>query len=67
MGLDSRDYYRPSGMGGFTFFPPILKALLFSNASVFLLQMIAKSIFIDKPVSLDDIIVQYFALIPLHD
>ena len=26
MGLDSRDYYRPSGMGGFTF-PPVIKAL----------------------------------------
>ncbi|MBA4407082.1 rhomboid family intramembrane serine protease [bacterium] len=65
MGLDSRDYYRPSGMGGFTFFPPIIKALLLSNAAVFFIQLIAKTIFIDKPVSLDDLIVRYFALIPL--
>lgn len=40
MGLDSRDYYRPSGFGGFSFFPPVIKNLLIINVGVFILQMI---------------------------
>lgn len=30
------NYYRPSFFGGFQFFPPVIKALLISNAAVFL-------------------------------
>ena len=67
MGLDSRDYYRPSGMGGFTFFPPVIKALLISNVAVFLIELIGKTLFIDSPITLDDMIVRYFALMPIHD
>lgn len=40
MGYDSRDYYRPSGFGGFTFFPPVIKNLLIINVGVFVLQLI---------------------------
>ncbi len=46
MGLDSRDYYRPSGMGGFSFFPPIIKYLLIGNGAVYFLQMIASNLLI---------------------
>ncbi|MBM4172326.1 MAG: rhomboid family intramembrane serine protease [Ignavibacteria bacterium] len=44
MGLESRDYYRPSGFRGFTFFPPIIKNLLIINVGVFVLQMIFDNI-----------------------
>ena len=67
MGLDSRDYYRPSGMGGFSFFPPVLKKLLIINAVVFLIQMMGKMIYVSGPVTLNDLITRYFALIPLGD
>ena len=30
------NYYRPSFFGGFSFFPPVIKALLLSNIGVFL-------------------------------
>ncbi|MCZ7601469.1 MAG: rhomboid family intramembrane serine protease [Melioribacteraceae bacterium] len=59
-----RDYFRPSGFGGFSFFPPIIKNLLVINIAVFFLQMIFDNIsfggipgwyFINK----------YFALNPL--
>ncbi len=40
MGLDSRDYYKPSGYGGFSFFPPVLKNLLIANVVVYFVQMI---------------------------
>jgi membrane associated rhomboid family serine protease len=33
------NYYRPSFFGGFQFFPPVIKALLISNAAVFLGMM----------------------------
>jgi membrane associated rhomboid family serine protease len=33
---NSGNYYRPSPIGGFSFFPPVIKALLISNAAVFL-------------------------------
>ncbi len=67
MGLDSRDYYRPSGMGGFSFFPPVIKFLLFSNVAVFFLQMIAKVYLVDSPITLEDLMTKYLALIPLKD
>jgi membrane associated rhomboid family serine protease len=44
MGLDSRDYYRPSGIGGFSFFPPVLKNLIIINVAVFFIQMIFDNI-----------------------
>lgn len=44
MGLGDRDYYRPSGFGGFSFFPPIIKNLLIINAAVFFFQMLIERI-----------------------
>lgn len=65
MGYDSRDYYRPSGFGGFTFFPPIIKNLLLINVIVFLFQVIGDNILISDVFSLSDILTKFFALIPL--
>lgn len=72
MGLDSRDYYRPSGFGGFSFFPPVLKKLLIANVAVFLLQMVAGMIvygytIAGNPVTYDSVLMRYFALNPLGD
>lgn len=44
MGLDSRDYYKPSGYGGFSFFPPVLKNLLIANVVVYFIQMIFENL-----------------------
>jgi len=70
MGLDSRDYYRPSGYGGFSFFPPVIKKLLIANGVVFLIQMLAQMVvygysFSGNPVSYDYLLTKYFALNPL--
>lgn len=46
MGLDSRDYYRPAGYGGFSFFPPMLKKLIIANVAVFFFQMIFDNLLI---------------------
>ncbi len=35
--MSSQNYYRPSMFGGFTFFPPVIKALLITNTAVFLI------------------------------
>lgn len=65
MGFDSRDYYRPSGFGGFSFFPPVIKNLLIINGGVFLLQMIFDNInFYGVPGWY--ILNRYFALNPLY-
>ncbi len=40
MGYDSRDYYRPSGFGGFSMFPPVLKKIIITTVIVFFIQMI---------------------------
>ena len=63
MGLDSRDYYRPSG--GFSFFPPMIKNLLIINIAVYFIQMIFGSLtFGGVPGEL--ILSHYFALNPLE-
>ena len=67
MGLDSRDYYRPSGLGGFSFFPPVLKKLLFANGIVFFLQMILQMLSFAGSITYEDIVTKYFALIPLSN
>ncbi len=64
MGYQDRNYYRPSGFGGFTFFPPIIKNLLIINVVVFFLQIILENIqFGGVPGWF--IINKYFALNPL--
>ncbi|MBU2493674.1 MAG: rhomboid family intramembrane serine protease [Bacteroidetes bacterium] len=64
MGLGDRDYYRPSGFGGFSFLPPVIKQLLIINGAVFFLSLIAKNIVIGN-ILLDDWLVLWFGLIPL--
>jgi len=38
------NYYRPSGLGGFSFFPPVIKNLLIINSVVFILTMLAEQL-----------------------
>ncbi len=64
MGLESRDYYRPSGFGGFTFFPPVIKNLLLINVGVFILQLIFENISFDG-IPGWYILYKYFALNPI--
>lgn len=64
MGYDSRDYYKPSGFGGFTFFPPVIKNLLFLNIGVFVLQLIFDNLMFGG-VPGQYILSHYFALNPI--
>ncbi len=66
MGLDSRDYYRPSGYGGFSFFPPVLKNLIIANVVVFFIQMIFGNILING-IPGDRWMDYFFALNPLGE
>ena len=64
MAFQDRDYYRPRGFGGFSFFPPVIKNLLIINIAVFFLQMILDNIsFGGMPGWY--VINRYFALNPL--
>jgi membrane associated rhomboid family serine protease len=64
MSYSGRDYYRPTGMGGFSFFPPMIKYLLIINGVVFLLQIIFENlVFGDVPGWY--IMNRYFALNPI--
>ena len=38
------NYYRPSGFGGFSYFPPIIKNLLIINGAVFVFQLLLQNI-----------------------
>ena len=71
MGLDSRDYYQPPRMGGFSFFPPVIKKLLIANGIVYLLQMFAGLIVFTYsqgyPVTFEYFFNKYLALNPLGD
>jgi len=58
------NYYRPSMFGGFSFFPPMIKGLLITNAVVFLLLHALEGFTVDGK-SLDDPLNAYFALMPL--
>lgn len=64
MSYDSRDYYRPTGLGGFSFFPPVIKKLLIINAVVFFIQMIFDNLTFDG-VPGWYYLNRYFALNPL--
>ncbi len=70
MGLDSRDYYRPSGMSGFSFFPPVLKYLLITNGVVYFIQLISQMFIYaystgGQAVTYEYLLMKYFALNPL--
>ncbi len=64
MGLNSRDYYRPSGFGGFSMFPNVIKNLLLINAFVFLVQVMGERIPFGE-VTLSHFLNNYFALHPI--
>jgi membrane associated rhomboid family serine protease len=70
MGLDSRDYYRPSGMSGFSFFPPVLKYILITNGAVYFIQIISQMFIYayttgGQAVTYEYLLMKYFALNPL--
>jgi len=56
------DYYRPSGFGGFSFFPPVIKNLLIINGVVFLIQILGEKIAASSGLTLSNILTKYFAL-----
>lgn len=58
------DYYRPSGLGGFSFFPPVIKNLLIINAIVFLIQVLGERIATSSGYTISLLLTKYFALIP---
>ena len=64
MGLDNRDYYRPSGFGGFTFFPPVLKKLIIINVVVFFISIILQMIKVTPYATAYLYMQKYFALLP---
>jgi len=65
MSYNQHGSYRPSGFGGFSFFPPVIKKLLIINGIIFFLSIIAQNIVIGN-VLLDNIITRYFGLIPFN-
>ena len=58
------NYYRPSFFGGFSFFPPVIKALLISNIGVFLLILFLGNFRLGD-YSVYVFIHEWFALMPL--
>jgi membrane associated rhomboid family serine protease len=64
MSFYDRDYYRPTGFGGFTFFPPVIKWLLIINFVVFFLQQIVMGIMFGN-IPGWYVLNHYFALNPI--
>ena len=60
------DYYKPSGFGGFSFFPPVIKNLMIINGIVFLFTMLGQQISLSNGYTFNDVLTRYFALIPLQ-
>lgn len=62
-------YYRPSLFGGFSFFPPIIKFLMITNGVVYIIQLFLGQFYFTnefgKPITLERIMIEYFALMPL--
>jgi membrane associated rhomboid family serine protease len=63
------NYYKPTGFGGFSFFPPVIKNLLIINVIVFLVTTLAAEVAIDNLhiITWKDIIFRWFALNPLGE
>jgi membrane associated rhomboid family serine protease len=59
------NFYRPSFFGGFTFFPPVLKALLITNVAVWFVLDFFLGPFTLRGVPIFAIIAEYLALWPL--
>lgn len=58
------NYYRPRFFGGFQFFPPVIKALLLSNAAVFLGMLFLENFHVGD-FSFNQFFYQAFALWPI--
>ncbi len=62
-------YYRPSFFGGFSFFPPIIKFLMITNAIIFIIQLFFGQFYYTDEFgsqhSLENLILKYFALMPI--
>ncbi len=59
------NYYRPSFFGGFSFFPPVLKALLITNVAVWFVLDFFLGPFTLRGVPIFGILAEYLALWPL--
>lgn len=59
------NYYRPAGFGKFSFFPPVIKNLIIINVAVFLIEMLGRQVTLGNGLSVYEVIVKYFALLPL--
>ncbi|GAB4299943.1 MAG: rhomboid family intramembrane serine protease [Ignavibacteriaceae bacterium] len=64
--MNSYNYYRPTGFGGFSFFPPVIKNLLIINGVVFFIQLLGQQISTQGGLTFSQIITKYFALIPIE-
>ncbi|MGA9120682.1 MAG: rhomboid family intramembrane serine protease [Bacteroidota bacterium] len=64
-GQGSGPYYRPSLFGGFSFFPPVIKALLVSNVAIWLVLSVFLGHFTVAGVPIFAIFSEYLALWPL--
>ena len=64
MSYYNRDYYRPTGFSGFSFFPPVIKKLLIINIAVFFLQQLLNNVSFGG-IPGWYIINRYFALNPI--
>jgi membrane associated rhomboid family serine protease len=62
---NERDYYRPTGFGGFSVFPPVIKNLLIINGIVYLINNLILANLVVGGIPAEIIITRYFALIPL--
>jgi len=62
---NDRDYYRPTGFGGFSVFPPVIKNLLIINGIIYLVANLILANISVNGVPAEIIITRYFALIPL--
>ena len=60
---NQNNYYRPSGFGGFQFFPPMIKMLLISNTAVFVLMWFFGS-FHFGDIGFRKIFDEFFGLMP---
>jgi membrane associated rhomboid family serine protease len=60
------DYYRPSGFGGFSLFPPVIKNLIIINVVIFLIQFLGGQVLISN-VPASHLLDRWFALNPLTE
>lgn len=58
------NYHRPSLFGGFSFFPPVIRLLIISNAAIFVLVRFFGSFSLDG-IRLHDAVNYYLGLMPL--